>query len=459
MPSGPSTHRSLPVSALATGHRRLEAGLYLSDGFSARWAIERSGLRTPRLGDLAQIWQPARLKAVTVADGHGVPFLVATEAFSIDPQPKRWLATAKTPDLADRFVSAGWLLVTRSGTVGNAMTAFAPHLEFVVSDDLLRIVSHTEEMRGYIYLFLRTRFGRAMMQASQYGTVIKHLETMHLEEMPVPIVDRLTDWAHSQAEEIFATRTDAYELDTKARDRLGEALDDEAPYPDERAFSVSASSLFEKRRRLEASAYSPIAKHVLSIYERSARSVVPLESVARTFIPGRFKRIYGERGIPYLDSKPIFQINPRITKFLTPATNIDFQAYQVQRGWLLMERSGTIGPTTLVNEGHEGKVITEHIMRIVPNPELIRAGYLRTVLAHPTLGQPLVTSLAYGTSVPELAAEDADRIPIPRLASRLEDEIAEAAESASELRLAADRQENDAVAHLESVLERELAAN
>ena len=459
MLSGPSIHRSLPVSALATDHRRLDAGLYLSEGFAARWDIEQSGLQTLRLGDLARIWQPARLKAVTVADGHGVPFLVATEAFSIDPQPKRWLATARTPDLADRFVSAGWLLVTRSGTVGNVTMAFAPHLRFVVSDDLLRIVSHAEEMRGYLYLFLRTRFGRAMMQANQYGTVIKHLETFHLAEMPVPIVDGLADWAHSQTEEIFVKRTDAYELDTKARDRLGDALDDEAPHPDERGFSVSASSLFGKRRRLEASVYSPVAKHVLSIYERSARSVVPLGSIARTFIPGRFKRIYGERGIPYLDSKPICQINPRITKFLTPATGIDFQAYQVERGWLLVECSGTIGPTILANEGHEGKVITQHIMRIIPNPELIRAGYLQAVLGHPTLGQPLVTRLAYGTSVPELASDDADGIPIPRLAPQVEDEIAEAAESASELRLAADRQENDAVAHLESVLERELAAN
>lgn len=458
MPSGPSIHRSLPISLLATGHRRLEAGLYLSDGFSARWAIEQSGLRTPRLGDLAQIWQPSRLKAVTVADGHGVPFLVATEAFSIDPRPRRWIATTRIPKLADRRVSAGWLLVTRSGTVGNVIMSFRPHLEYAVSDDLLRIVVHTEEMRGYLYLFLRTRFGRSMMQANQYGTVIKHLETFHIEEMPVPIVDGLADWAHSQTEDIFAMRTDAYDLDAKAKERLGESLADQSPHPDERAFSVPASFLFGKRRRLEASVYSPRAEHVRLIYERNARSVVPLGSVARTFIPGRFKRIYGERGIPYLDSKPIFQINPRITKFLTPATDIDFQAYQVERGWLLMECSGTIGPTILANEGHEGKVITQHIMRIVPKPELIRGGYLRTVLAHPTLGQPLVTSLAYGTSVPELASDDADRIPVPRLAAQVEDEIAEAAESASELRLAADQRENDAVAHLESVLERETAA-
>ena len=77
----------------------------------------------------------------------------------------------------------------------------------------------------------------------------------------------------------------------------------------------------------------------------------------------------------------------------------------------------------------------------------------QTVLSHPTLGQPLVVSRAYGTSVPELAPEDVRQLPIPRLEQEVEDEIADAAEQASELRRRAYEREEEIV----SKLERELA--
>ena len=113
---------------------------------------------------------------------------------------------------------------------------------------------------------------------------------------------------------------------------------------------------------------------------------------------------------------------------------------------------GINGQATIANEWHEGKVVTQHIMRIVPNPGEIRPGYLQTVLSHPTLGQPLVVSRAYGTSVPELAPEDIRQLPIPRLRREIEDEIASAAEQANELRRQADEKENKAVADLEREL-------
>ena len=161
-----------------------------------------------------------------------------------------------------------------------------------------------------------------------------------------------------------------------------------------------------------------------------------------------------------MDSEPIFKINPGLAKLLTPATNIDFDAYMVRSGWLLMACSGQIyginGQAILANGWHEGKVVTQHIMRIIPNGDKIRSGYLQAVLSHPTLGQPLVVSQAYGTSVPELAPGDIELLPIPRLTGQVEDKIADAAEQASELRMKADKDENGVVSKLEDELEKEL---
>ena len=256
-------------------------------------------------------------------------------------------------------------------------------------------------------------------------------------------------------------RDEAYTLDVTARSKFSEAFSDQpTSLSSETGYLVSASQMFSERRRLEGNAHSPASSFVRQLYERNAESVVHLGEIARVHLPGRFKRIYGETGSAYLDSEPIFKINPDITKFLTSATNVNIDAYTVHSGWLLMARSGQIyginGLAIIANEWHEGKVITEHIIRIIPDPGEIRPGYLQTVLSHPTLGQPLVVSQAFGTSVPELAPEDIRQLPIPRLKGSIEGEIADAAERANELRRQADIKENEAVSSLERELGRKL---
>src|SRR5687768_7159605 len=117
------------VSALllATGDRRMEAETYLSSGFGIRSAIEARPAGWRRLGDLAKVWMPGRLKGIQVSRDYGTPFLAASQVFDPRPRPRKWLALEKTADAKDRFVSAGTILVTCSGSVGRATLAYAPH--------------------------------------------------------------------------------------------------------------------------------------------------------------------------------------------------------------------------------------------------------------------------------------------------------------------------------------------
>lgn len=450
----------LPVSEMADGDRRLEAEVYLSDGFMIRREIRRSKLPVSPLRALAKIWQPSRLKGIQVESEHGVPFLTATQAFDIWPEPRKWLAPSKTPNLAKRYVAPGWVLITCSGTVGDTIITYSAHASSIISHDLLRVEIENLELRSYVYAFLRTWFGRALMRSSHYGNIIKHLEVTHLEHIPVPVLGQLLDEVHELITEAFAAREEAYQLDMVSRKRFAAAMVNQSDTPNEEGYVVPASQLFDGQRRLEAYAHSPASQFVSEVYKQNATSIATLGEVARAFVPGRFKRIYGETGTIYLDSEPIFKINPESMKFLTIATDIEFDDYMVQRGWLLMACSGQIyginGRAILANEKHEDKVVTQHIMRIIPNCAKIRSGYLQTVISHPKLGQPLVVSRAFGTSVPELAPHDIEQLPIPRLARQVEDEIADAAERASELRVKANEAENEAVSRLEKELEREL---
>jgi len=97
------------------------------------------------------------------------------------------------------------------------------------------------------------------------------------------------------------------------------------------------------------------------------------------------------------------------------------------------------GTPAIATLAHEGKIISDHIIRIKPNERpSIRVGYLYVALSHPTLGRPLVKSLAYGSSVPEIEPSDMDEFELVRLNPDQEDAIANMAEQAAACQAKAD---------------------
>jgi hypothetical protein len=75
-----------------------------------------------------------------------------------------------------------------------------------------------------------------------------------------------------------------------------------------------------------------------------------------------------------------------------------------------------------------------------------------------SLWPELIPSRAFGTSIPELAPEDIAEVPIPRLDPAMEDEIADAVETASRLRMEADEAENGIVAKLEEAIVKKIGS-
>lgn len=441
---------TLPISVLASGERRLEAETYLTGGYGLRIQIQ-SALAHRRLTDLAEIWQPSRLKGTQVAESDGIPFFTATQVFDIRPSTRKWLAPSKTPDLSRRTVERGWILVTCSGSVGDAIMSYGPHLESVISHDLLRVQVRDPKHAGYVYAFLRSRHGRTMMRSSRYGSVVKHLEPEHLFDVPVPdATDNQYEVIGHHIRNVFALRDHAHQLTLEA-----ETIYATAVFPpqavDAEAYSVMASKMFSGRRRLDASHYNPI----VSALDALTVPTEPLASLTDSvFGVPRFKHIYSVDGIPYLDSEDIFKVNPEITKFIPKVTKKDADRYYVRAGWLLVASSGQLyginGSVLVANAGHEGKLVSNHIVRIIPKG--VRSGYLALALGHPVLGRPLLQRHTFGSSVPEIAPGDMASVAIPRLGA-IENQIADRMEQASALRLQADREEDQVVEQVEEDFE------
>jgi type I restriction enzyme, S subunit len=287
------------ASVLMRGDRRLEAETYLSDGYGKRLAIEARSRGWSPLGELADVWQPSRLRGTLVAPDHGVPFLLAGQMFEVRPVPRKWLSLARTEQAQERFVKAGTVLLSRSGNVGRVTIAHRPHLGKLITDDLLRIDLLEPSLKGWLYAYMRTESFRSMARGAHYGHVVKHLEPAHVAAIPViTIDDKVAEDFSNDVAEIFSARDKAHELTDESEalyvaavgaDLSDVSLDD--------PFVIRASSLSSMRRRLDAYHHNDVVRRIVETFNNAARSVVLLDDlVERIWWPGRFRRVFGDNG-------------------------------------------------------------------------------------------------------------------------------------------------------------------
>jgi hypothetical protein len=122
---------------------------------------------------------------------------------------------------------------------------------------------------------------------------------------------------------------------------------------------------------------------------------------------------------------------------------------------LVRETYGIVGGVVLATAFYDQKVLANHVIRIAARKDATaRPGYILTALTHPALGRPLVKSLTFGSSVPEISPDDIESFGVVRLAERDENRIADLAEKSAELRAKADILENQLAAEAEAILDR-----
>lgn len=436
---------SIKASTLFSGDRRMEAETYLTDGYGVRLAMEaKTGW--VRFSAVADASAPPRIKQILVSPEYGVPYLNTSQVFDIRPKPRKWLSMEKTVKGEARLVRSGTILVMASATVGRAIVATKALENNVISHHFMRIEPRDSKLTGWIYAYLRSPQARAMMTSSQYASVIRHIEPHHLAMLPIPEVSpEIAEAFAAKVADIVSLRDDAAEKTLLAEAAFSEAVGKLAPKGRQEGFSMSLRALGSGRRRLEAAYHTPAVQSIVSAFKKSQR----LEELSNGIWWGnRFKRSYGDGGIPYLSADDVFTTNPHEIKNILVDHDDGHERLFVKQGWLIMACSGQIygmnGSTMIATQWHENAVFSHDMIRIIPNGAA-RSGFLLTALTHPVLGRPLLIREAYGTSIPHLDPDDVASFPVVRLGDKHENEIADLAETAAEQQAKAE------------VLERELA--
>lgn len=180
---------------LSSHNRRFEANYYISEGHDIEKYIYKNFKWKP-LGQVCEdISRPDIFKRFYVQNG--IVFLGGADIFLASPDSKKQLSKTKTTNISSLAIKENTILIPRSGTIGNVAWAHAGHAQKLASEDVIRLQPNDILRGGYIYAFLSSSIGKALIQKHIFGSVIQHIEPPHLKLIPIPVIeDSIIDNIH-----------------------------------------------------------------------------------------------------------------------------------------------------------------------------------------------------------------------------------------------------------------------
>jgi type I restriction enzyme, S subunit len=428
------TRLDLPVMAslMEENGRRLDCNPYLSGGFEARVLLKKLDVEKQPLQDLVcghngGIYNgPHFIRNYVNDPAVGVPFVTSGSMMLADLSMLNLLRKkdAESPKLSYLKLEEGMTLISSSGTIGR-LTYTRPDMAGMwSSQDAMKVVpDRAKILPGYLYAYLSSRFGVALIVSGTYGSIIQHLEPSHIADLPVP---RLGDALEQKIHDLI---TEAAELRTKASQRLAStilSLEQLAGLPViqpacQSSPDVSSTSSNLLVSRLDAMFHSnyhkAVVESILTLPE-SERTTVG-EMATKIFEPTRFKRIPMDdsiHGVPFFGTSVLMWLEPKHTYFIPRKPDID--QYIVDEKTLLVPRSGQIngiiGRVVFPYGQIIGGAITEDAIRITTDSPVL-AGYIFIALSS-EYGLRQLKARAFGSSIPHLDVSMIGDVQIPKLA-------------------------------------------
>ena len=190
--------------------------------------------------------------------------------------------------------------------------------------------------------------------------------------------------------------------------------------------SVSVSEVINKGYRLEASVFDVEAKKAWDKVKNSKFGSVPLMGekglINKAYYPGRFKRIYTERGgEPFYLPSQMGDIYPQIDKRISKLTKCDMDELRLKEKTLLLTRSGTIGNVGYVSETLKGKVFSDDVIRVTFQNDY-DLGYCYAFLKS-GVGNRVLQTNGYGSVITHLEPDHLREMIIPNAPVEIRERI------------------------------------
>ncbi|WP_284576494.1 restriction endonuclease subunit S [Streptomyces sp. 2P-4] len=443
---------------------RMDPSPYLSGALEARKLLERLP-NTVTLRDITTgIFHAGRFSRRWIQDpDYGIPFFSSTDILEADFSYLPLVANKSAAENPRLLIKPGWTLITRSGTVGRIAYARPDIDGFACSEHVLRAVPDVNRIpSGYLYTFLRSKFGVPMIASSAYGAIIQHIEPHHIADLPVPRFDaKLEERIHRMVEVSARLR---------ARSQAGLVAATEDFFR-----SVDLPELIDVRWHqqerdlgFEVEEIGPTTLRALNFAPRARRLIAKLGSVpgkplgeictgGQLGSGARFKRIDAdpEHGVQLVGQRQGFWLRPEgrwISAEQAPP------GIFAQDETVMIAAQGTLGENEVfcrplfVTGSWLNYVYTQHFLRIVSGDPEIPGAYLFAFFRSEAAFR-LLRSLSVGGKQQDIHETLRAEIPIPLAAPKARHRIAETVRRAYRNRDRADVLEDQALTLLTEAIE------
>ncbi|MFN8435997.1 MAG: restriction endonuclease subunit S [Cytophagales bacterium] len=393
---------------------RIDAKYHLSEGRVTRATINKSNSKVETLGSVSEkIFYGGRSRRNYVEDPlKGIPFLGSSDMLKSNINDLKYLSLKNTKNLKELILEKNWLLISRSGTIGK--TAFT-NIDFAnkaASEHIIRVIPKKSILPGYLYAYLSSKYGYSLMTQGTFGAVIQHIEPDFLSNLPVPILSKsIQKNIQTLIENSQLNKAEANKFLNSSISLLENYFANSNFKIKHRIEYISFDNINNDFLRFDAT--YQIAKDKLSSERIKGITYKRIGDFANNiFVNNRAKRQYVSKGVPFLSSSEMMLFDPiRHSKKISKNTK-NIKELQVNKGDILISRSGTIGNTIIVGEYLNNVAISEHALRLVIDSKKIPAEYIFCYLKTKR-GQMQMKSSAFGSVIITLDESLVSNIEIP----------------------------------------------
>lgn len=130
-----------------------------------------------------------RFKRVYVNENAGVKFVGGKEVTQLNPSTEKYLSKSKhKKQLKNSLgIKENSILVPARGSIGTVVLTCKHFIGYALSDNVLQILS-SSDICGYLFIFLNSDYGRALIKRYVYGGVVDAIDPTHIQNVAVPIL-------------------------------------------------------------------------------------------------------------------------------------------------------------------------------------------------------------------------------------------------------------------------------
>ncbi len=218
---------SVPLSRLAG---RLEASYHVPVVDAVMERLRQNAAEVTTIGDpriSKDVILPGRFKRVYVEEGYGRVLIGGKQLYELDPAAKKYISGRKHENILKKLeVYENTILLTRSGTIGKVTLVPKHWKHYIPSDHIIRIVPTSDDMAGYLYIFLASDYAQPLIRRFTYGSVVDEIDDYHVRRIAAPLLkDRAAQRKiNDLALEANEKRYEAYCLEQDALKMLNEQI-------------------------------------------------------------------------------------------------------------------------------------------------------------------------------------------------------------------------------------------